>query len=396
MSGHLDRRDRQLLIGAGLLLMILVVVAALVGPARVTGAATLPSSYSPAWGGTKGAYLLLGQLGYRVERWEKPAAQIPLSAGNTVLVLADPTMPPTSEERIAIRHFLESGGRVLATGPSAAPFLPDTATFPLEQSWKEPKQFAALAPSPLARGVGKISLLPPKGWHPTTPSHVVVFGDKQTAAVVSWPVGRGQVIWWASATPLTNGGIREADNLGLLLNSIGPGGARVLWDEYVHGVRASLWSFFAPTPVPWILLQFGLVFLALLFTYSRRLGPARMPAVASRLSPLEFVETLGDLYYTARAGSAAVGIAYGRLRFLLTRQLGLPQGASAREISRSASERLGWDETSLFDTLSRAERMMRSLEVKDEDALKLVREIHDGIARLQIGRTGAGARKETQ
>jgi hypothetical protein len=396
MSGHLDRRDRQLLIGAGLLLIILVVVAALVGPAHVTGAESLPSSYSPAWEGTKGAYLLLGQLGYRVERWEKSAAEIPEPAGNTVLVLADPTIPPTSEDRIAIRHFLESGGRVLATGPTAASFLPDATPFPRVAPWKKPKTFAPLIPSPLARGVGQISLMSAKAWHPATPSHVVVFGDKQTAAVVSWPFGRGQVIWWAAVTPLTNGGIRDADNLGLLLNSLGPAGTKVLWDEYVHGVRASLWSFFAPTPVPWILLQFGLVFLALLFTFSRRLGPARMPAVASRLSPLEFVETLGDLYYTAHAGSAAVGIAYGRLRFLLARQLGLPQGAGAREISRSASERLGWDESALFDTLSRAERMMRSLEVKDEDALKLVREIHDGIDRLQVAKTGAGARKETR
>lgn len=390
MSASLDKRDRWLLIGAGLVLVLLVAVAAVLGPARVTGSEAMPSSYSPAWGGTKGAYMMLQDLGYNVERWEKPFTDIRGPAVGTLIVLADPTIAPTSDARIAIRHFLEQGGHVLATGPSAAGFLPDASSFPPFFSWEKTKRFPPVMPSPLARGVKEISLLPPKVWHPALSSHVVVFGDKESAAVVSWSFGRGQVIWWASATPLTNGGIRKADNLQLVLNSIGPPDTHVLWDEYVHGVRASLWSFFASTPVPWALAQFGLVFLALIFTFSRRLGPACLPASASRLSPLEFVETLGDLYYTARAGSAAVGIAYGRLRFLLTRQLGLPVSAATREISRGAGRRLGWEESALFDTLSQAERMMRSLDVKNDDALKLVREIHDWITRLQVRHAGAG------
>lgn len=396
MPGRLDSRDKQLLIGTGLMLVVLVAVAALVGPAKVAGSSALPSSYSPAWGGTKAAYLLLGRLGYRVQRWEKPLAALPGLGKGAVLVLADPMIPPTSDDQIAIRQFLERGGRVLATGPTAARYLPDAESFTPRPSWVKQQRYRPLVPSPLTRGVGEIELQPAKDWHPVSPAHVAVFGDKQTAAVVSWPVGRGQVIWWASATPLTNGGIRQADNLGLLLNSIGRAGERVLWDEYVHGVRATLWSFFLPTPVPWIFLQFGLVFLALLFTYSRRQGPERMPAGASRLSPLEFVETLGDLYHTARAGAAAVGIAYGRLRFLLTRQLGLPVTAGPREVSRRAGERLGWNEAALLDTLTRSERMMRSLEVKDEEALKLVREIHERIARLAIGHGGGAARKESR
>jgi hypothetical protein len=207
--------------------------------------------------------------------------------------------------------------------------------------------------------------------------------------LVTWRVGAGQVIWWAAPTPLSNGGIRESDNLGLLLNCLGPpAGTRVFWDEYYHGVRASLWSFFERTPIPWILAQFGLVFLALLFTFSRRQGPARMPATVSRLSPLEFVETLGDLYHTAHAGPAAVTIAYERLHFLLTRQLALPANASLPELCHSAAQRNGWEEPPLFDTLSRAERARRGLALDDKTALQLVREIHHYIARLRVGYAG--------
>jgi hypothetical protein len=284
---------------------------------------------------------------------------------------------------------------VLATGPAAAPFLPDASPFIGGAMWNEPQKFAAVAPSPLARGVPDISMLAPTDWQPKSLEQVTVFGNEKTAAVVSWGFGTGEVIWWAASTPLTNGGIREAGNLQLLLNSVGPAaGTRVLWDEYYHGVRGSLWSFFAETPVPWALAQFGLMFLALMFTFSRRQGPARVPATPSRLAPLEFVETLGDLYYTARAGPAAVGIAYGRLRFVLTRQLGLPSSASAQTISRGASERLGWDEAALADLLGRAERAMRSLELGNEQALQLVREVHERITWLQTG--DSAKRKETR
>jgi hypothetical protein len=395
MPRLIDRRDRQLLVGAVVLLIALVVTAALVGPAQVTGSAVLPSSYSPAWGGAKGAYLLLGNLGYRVERWEEPAAALSAPGRDKVLILADPMRLPNGEDRAAIRRFVESGGRVLATGPTAAPFLPGASTFNAGAPWEPPEEFAAVAPSPLARGVSQVSMLPPTDWHPKSLEQVTVFGNKQTAAVVSWEFGTGEVIWWAASTPLTNGGIRDAGNLALFLNSVGPAaGTRVLWDEYYHGVRGSLWSFFSRTPVPWALAQFGLIFLALMLTFSRRQGPARMPATPSRLAPLEFVDTLGDLYYTARAGPAAVGIAYDRLHFLLARQLGLPSSAAVPAISRSAGERLGWDEGALADLLARAERAMRSPELGDEQALQLVREIHNCSTRLQIG--DSANRKETR
>lgn len=390
MPGFVDRRDCRLLIGAGIVLLALVVAAALLGPAKVTGSAALPSSYSPAWGGAKGAYLLLEDLGYRVERWEEPAADLPAAGPHTVLILADPLRAPNGEDRAAIRRFVEDGGRVLATGPAAGLFLPEASPFAGGAIWKAPEQFAPQVPSTLARGVKQIRLTAPTKWQPKSIEQVPVFGDKKTAAVVSWGFGKGEVIWWAAATPLTNGGIRDADNLALLLNSVGPAGTHVLWDEYYHGVRRSLWSFFAATPVPWALAQFGLIFLALMFTFSRRQGTPRVPATPSRLAPLEFVDTLGDLYYTARAGPGAVGIAYGRLHFLLTRQLGLPSSSGTKEICRMAGERLGWDEGMLADLLGRAERARRSLELGHEQALELVRDIHERITRLQIGVSARG------
>lgn len=384
MPQPLDSADRKLLIGAAALLVVLAAAAALLSPPQMTGATVIPSSYSPAWGGAKGAFLLLQNLGYSVSRWEQPPTELPQDAANLVLVLAEPVQPASEEERFAIRAFLDRGGRVLAAGASAARILPEASSFHEGDFMGKKQSFPALLPSAVSRGAPEITMIPPFGWHPKSPSHLVLYGDANTAAVVTYRVGKGRVIWWGAATPLTNAGIRTDGNLALFLNSVGPRGVRVLWDEYFHGARRSLWSYFGRTPLPWTVAQFGLIFLAVLATYSRQWGPVQAPAGASRLSPLEFVDTLGELYNAAHAGSAAVRVAHQRLRFLLVRQLGMPAGVPAAELARSAALRLGWEEQPLLDTLLRSERAMRRIDLRDAEALELVQQVYDYIARLEL------------
>jgi hypothetical protein len=135
------------------------------------------------------------------------------------------------------------------------------------------------------------------------------------------------------------------------------------------------------------MLQVGLAFLAIVATYSRRNGPIRMPAKVSRLSPLEFVETLGDLYSSAHAGSTAVQIMFQRLRFLLTRQLGLSVNLPAAELASSTSQELGWKEEALRKTFVQAEQAATSLQLDDRESLALAQELFDYIARLEPGRS---------
>jgi hypothetical protein len=280
------------------------------------------------------------------------------------------------------------GGRVVATGSSAARLLPDAEPFEPGDEFEDKLKFPALLPSPLIEGAPEISMVPPKNWKPTRASHLVVFGNKDTAAVITYRVGSGQVIWWGTDTPLTNGGIGDEGNLALFLNSVAPAsGKRILWDEYFHGARGTLWSYLAKTPLPWGMAQLGLVFLAILATYSRRHGPIRTPAKVSRLSPLEFVETLGDLYSSAHAGAAAVQIMCQRLRFLLTRQLGLPANVPAEELARSASQALAWNEAEVRKTLVRAEQNATN-RLDDQESLQLVQELFDYKARLEVKRSG--------
>jgi Domain of unknown function (DUF4350) len=387
MPYTLDTGDRKLLIGAGVLLVVLVICSALLSPRRSEGTSAYPSSYSANWDGAKGAYLLLQELGYRVSRWEESPTELKGEPAKQVLIFAEPLEMPSPEEKQAVREFLEKGGRILAVGAGAARLLPESSSFQEGFPLSEKTTFRPVLPSSLIRNAPEISMVSPNHWQPQSLSQLVIYGNEETAAVITYAVGKGQVIWWGGTTPMTNAGIRQSGNLALFLNSVGPAdGVRVLWDEYFHGAHGSLWAYFAQTPLPWGVAQFGLVFLAILATHSRRQTPIHIPLVRSRLSPLEFVETLGDLYSSAHAGPAAVRIAYQRLHYQLTRRLGLPGNISDADLARSTHDLLAWNENEFSGTLSGSQQAMNSGKLDDAATLQIVQELFDYTSRLELKR----------
>jgi hypothetical protein len=386
MHVPLDPGDRKLLIVSGALLAILTVVATVLSPPAETSSSRLPSSYSTAPGGAKAAYLLLGEMGYRVERWAAPPQQLPGQLQNVTLVLAEPFIPPTSEEQAGLQAFIYAGGRVLATGGFAASLLPQSEIHPLKRRFPEPKQFPARLPGPLSRHAPTILMDGNARWTTALPNHLAYYGDKDGATVIHYRLGKGEVIWWADSLPLENNGLKQASNLNFFLNSFGPPEtSRILWDEYFHGQRPGFWSYISRTPVPWSAVQFAALALALLLTFGRRHGPLRPVRTAGiRLSPLEFVETVGELYMRKRAAAGALEIAYHRFRFLLLRRLGLPDTATPGEIGRGVRERLGWKTPGLEETLQKSEQALKSTSLRETEALRLVQELHDYAGRLRL------------
>lgn len=157
----------------------------------------------------------------------------------------------------------------------------------------------------------------------------------------------------------------------------GPGQTAVLWDEYFHGYRGSLWDYFKETPVPWAIFQLAVIAVLVFLTFGRRSGPLYAPVTVSRLSPLEFVDTLGDLYRRAKAGPAAVRVAYHRFRTNLTRRLALAPSISNMQLDAAVRERLGWRQPGLFDTLQRAEKAAHASDLAGADALRIVQVLED-------------------
>ncbi len=386
MPAFLDAGDRRLLIGAGVAMVVLLALTFALAPAPAQQSIGYPSSYSPEWAGAKAAFLLLNQLGYHAERWDRPPEELPADPRGAVLILAEPSEDASNEERMAIREFVSDGGRVLALGGAAAKLAPDASAKEVPSWDLSSKTYSSLLPSPLTHDAPEITMIAPDEWTAHKPAQLGLYGSAEKPVVVSYRVGRGEVIWWASSAPLSNGLIREKSNLAFFLNAVGPTSSRVLWDEYFHGARGTLASYFAETPLPWAGLQIGIAFLAAVFTFSRRAGPVRVPAVESRLSPLEFVETLGDLYQSAHASPAAVGVAYQRFRTLLSRKLGATTKAKIPELARAASGRFGWPEAALLDTLARSERAMRNINLDEKEALELVRQLHDYSDRIESAR----------
>jgi hypothetical protein len=383
MPAFLDAGDRRFVVGAVAIMFALFGLAYVLRPAPQQRQFGTPSSYSADWMGTKAAFLLLQQSGYRAERWESPPTELPSQPVGTTLIFAEPSDRGSPADRAAVSQFVFAGGRLLVMGASGAAFAPQSSTIPIPTSDLTPVPYEAVLPSLLSRNAPEITMIAPDDWKTRAPAQLAIYEGNGKLGVVWYRYGKGEVIWWAIASPASNGSIRDKGNLALLLNSVGPAGTRVLWDEYFHGARRSLTSYFAQTPLPWAGLQVAIAFVALLFTFSRRSEPAWMPLIESRTSPTEFVSALGELYHSAHAAPAAVEIAYHRLRLTLTRKLGMPAKTKLPELCRAAYARFGLPEEELYHTCSQAERAMRQINPDEAEALDLVRTLHDFSNRLE-------------
>jgi hypothetical protein len=382
MPARLTSGDRRLfLIAAAVFLLLVTASFLLIGGASDTS--ETPTTYSTGSSGAKASYLLLEASGYSVQRWERSILELPPGDGVT-LVLAEPSDAPTADERAALGRFTGQGGTIIATGRSGGFFLPEHRVVPDPIAGMTWRRLSALSPSSITRAAPEITLAPEARWNPETFA-LPLYGDGDNLRVIQYRAGAGQVIWWASATPLTNAGLREPGNLEFFLACVGRGDRRILWDEYFHGHRPSSRA----STIRWPLVigvQLGLLVAAALLTYSRRSGPVVPSPVERRRSPLEFVRTLGSLYQRAGATSVAVDIAYQRFRHALTRRLGRSGHTPADDLERAVRER--WNVDREFGAVLRAcESASRGPGLSTQVALKLSRSLHDYADELALFRT---------
>ncbi|HEX4426674.1 MAG TPA: DUF4350 domain-containing protein [Terriglobales bacterium] len=384
MPLKLDRGDRKIILISGGLFLLIITISFIF--ARGAGPDDdVPSTYSTGSGGAKAAYLLLKDSGYNVQRWEDSLSDLPDPVGKT-LVLAAPQGSPTSDERRKLTEFVEKGGRIVATGVFAGFFLPASGAVPDPFEGATWKKMSARSPSAITRSTPEITMAPEAEWNSSTFA-IPLYGDGEKQRVVKYKIGKGEVIWWASATPLTNAGLKELGNLEFFFACMGePKDRQILWDEYFHGYRRSLIASAERTPLKWMFLQLALFTLAVLITYSRRSGPISIPPVEARLSPLEFVRTLGALYEQADAAPVAVDVSYHRFRYWLTRRLGMAGNASIEEMERAVRERWDFKDPHFAETLRACESVLYQSDLKPGIALKLVQSLDDFAAKLKLFR----------
>jgi hypothetical protein len=380
MPAKISSGDRKVLIIAGAAFLILVCLGFLLAPANTD--AHDASSYSTASEGAKAAYLLLQESGYRVERWQRPISDLK-SESQTVLVIADPSRFPAAKEKKAVEDFISGGGRVITNGIAGAAFLPQDFSEVNPMPTKPWSEFRAITPSAITRAAPKITLAPLSFWR--AGSSIPLYGSDEGTVVARLIRDKGDAIWLASATPLTNAGLNEPGNLEFVMTAIGDKQTtRVLFDEYVHGYGEHSAPEKSHPIMTALLLQSIVLAAAALFTFSRRSGPLRPMAPELRSSPLEFVETLGGLYQQAHASSVSVDVYYQRFQFWITRRLGLSKDASPEEIDRAVRERWHWDDDKFVQTLRAAASARYDPNFPQSQALEIVQSLHSYALKLKL------------
>jgi Domain of unknown function (DUF4350) len=387
--------DRRLLIWAGVFVFLIIIALVFVSPEQEESG--IPSTYSAQSRGAKAAFLLLKETGYNVERWEQSPTGLPADPTHTVLVLASPFRAPTRDEKNALQIFLSHGGKILTTGENISSYLPDADTEAEELQAPSPKEYKPQLLTPLTRG-GAIQMSPAAYWKGPSTSSLAHYADEGRPIVVSYKVGQGEVIWWGGSTPLTNAAIAKSGNMALLLNSLGvtdrgrtdrdeahaAGSIHILWDEYFHSQQSSAYSYMTDPPVISGLAQCALVFIAMLFTFSRRNGPIHPLPQPSRLSPLEFIHTLGKLYHRANAVHSALAIPYARFRMLATRRLGINTDVPAAELAESVKNRMNYKDDSFAALLQQIETALHNPELKEAHALELAQQLNRHARNLKL------------
>ncbi len=380
---RMDPKDRRMLQVALSLVAVLFILLAFFSPGDDPNANTLPGSFLTGQHGAEAAFTLLEQSGYAVQRWTDPLSELADQAGpGTVLILAEPLTSDESDNT-AVATILSKGGRVLATGFRGALLLPGN-----EVANSLNPGFAACEAKPdglnslngSAPNPGSVWVLPSLTWGEHRPDIRTIYTCAGKPVVVSYPVGKGTAIWWASATPLENGSIARDRDLDLLLDSVGPQrraeGQTIYWDESLHSSPPGQFAFVSG-PV-WKLFLYGSMGLAALviLSFSRRTGPLRELPYAPRTTPIEFLDALGALYRSAGASNTAMQISWERFRAqaaLLTGQRTSHLGAI--EISAAIERRFGAVAMAMEPDLVAAEEACWDESLKPGRALALTQSL---------------------
>lgn len=373
----LDSKDRKLLFICLSIAFALAVAVGLLLPGENSNSNPLPSTYLSGQHGAKAAYETLVRSNYNIERWERPLSELAATAGpDTVVIFAEPlTREPANLK--AVREIIERGGRVLSTGFWGGFLLPGEASdtpnaFDFAACQLKPEGLDTLA------GTGEVWMVPEATWQVGNPAHRVDYTCAGQPAVVEYNWGKGHAVWWASSTPLENGTLARAQDLDLLLNSLGPrDGHHFYWDESLHGDIRSTWSYASGTS--WTLLWIGLIVLAILviFSFSRRSGPVRALPPVVRATPIEFLDALGSLYRNAGASSTAVAIALERFRRRGLRLCGLRgKQMDAANLAIVLRRRFPQIDADLEAALAACEEAAWGDTIQPREALKLIQKLH--------------------
>jgi uncharacterized protein DUF4350 len=323
------------------------------------------SSYATVPSGLAAYAELLRRWDHPVSRQRGALVDGTIDPAATLMVL-DPAVLEPSEAGVVLQ-FVVNGGRLVIGGQDPQRYLRNLRDRPPQWTSDAPNTYAGTrAPfEDLERVVSDGS----GAWNERGTSTVVVAARDETALLTRERVGRGEMLFLADVSPLTNASLGKGDNAAFGLLLAGRDRAPVVFAEGVHGYGAT--RGLAALPQRWKLAFAGLgvAALALIWARARRLGP---PEEAQRALPpprRAYVDALGTTLERTRDPATALARVRDAVRAALVRRGGLDVHANTADVDRIARE-LGFDDR---------ERTVLARGVTDDDD---VRAIGTALARV--------------
>ena len=300
------------------------------------------SSYATSADGLAAYAELLARHGHPVQQLRESLDRAGLDPATT-LVLADPRNV-TGEEGRALGKFLGSGGRLIATGPSAAPVLAGLLGGAPEWDEVEVRSARPFMPVPEVAGVTSVETAGTGAWVEAGGTLPVLGGTDGVLLVVA-SVGPGRLVALADTSPLQNRLLARADNAALAVALAGEAGRPVIFSEAHHGYGRSTGLGAVPSRWRWAVAFGFLAAVVWMWSRGRRLGPAddlERPQAPARKA---YVDAMAASLARTRQRDVVVAPLQDRARRRLAERAGLPADGSDEALRRAAADlRLPVDE----------------------------------------------------
>ena len=309
-----SRRTKAFLWAGGVLVGANVAIALVNSFAGGSPGGPTSSAYATGPTGLAAYQSLLSHAGHRVARLRSSLSEVRLDPRDTLVVIDANGV--TRDDADALRTFVRAGGRLLAGGREPTRWLRVAA--PAAPSWSAGTVLhpVPLVPVPEVAGVDRVVTAGVGSWA-TGGSALPVLADGRRSLLSIAAEGRGRVLLLASAAPLQNARLAQADDAALGLALAGALSRKVVFAESYHGYGTS--SGLAAIPTRWK-STLGLSLLAaavFMLARGRRLGPPEPDARELPPPRRDYVDALATTLARTRdrANAAAAPSVGGRARF---------------------------------------------------------------------------------
>jgi Domain of unknown function (DUF4350) len=289
------------------------------------------SSYATAPDGLGAYATLLSRYGHGVTRQRGDLVSATIDPQATLMIL-EPDVLTDNQGGVALQ-FVVNGGHLVIGGTDADRYLHELRDHP--PAWV-PSDRTSFAPTGATRfgGVTRVVTAGDGMWKRAETS-TVVMGEAHHALATEEHLGKGDIIFLADISPLTNAYLDQADNAAFGIALAGSSSQPVVFAEGVHGYGES--RGFAAIPSNWKLAFAGIALSVLLLAWARarRLGPPEQAERDLPPSRREYVDALAITLERTRARDEAVAPVRAALRERIAQRSGLGPDATTADYERA-------------------------------------------------------------